>query len=208
MACARAGRQAGDITLVAVTKYQPPSAVEEALAAGVCDLGENYVQEAAGKRALFMHDTAARWHLIGHLQRNKAMMAAHTFDMVQSIDSIRLAQDLGRQGAGQGKELSILLQVHLGSEATKSGFAPEQALDAAAEIGSVPGLALQGMMGIAPMDEDARPHFQQLRRLFDALPAPYRQTLSMGMTGDFETAIEEGATMIRIGTALFGPRAN
>ena len=204
----RAGRLPSEVTLVAVTKRQPAAAVLEVLAAGVSDLGENYVQEAAEKRGLIWPSqiTAARWHLMGHLQSNKAKTAVSLFDLIQSVDSVKLARELGKQAVAAGKTPDVLLQVHLGDEATKSGVAPDQALDAAAEMAVIPGLRLTGLMGIAPNGQEARPYFQELHRLFERLPAPNRQTLSMGMTNDFETAIEEGATMIRVGTAIFGPR--
>ncbi len=204
-AAARVGRAASDITLVAVTKKQSVETIAQALAAGVTNLGENYVQEAGDKQAVLGRN-AAQWHLIGHLQGNKARAAAGMFDLIQGVDSVSLACALGRRARALGKTQAVLLQVHLGTEATKSGFAPEEALDAAAEAAQVPGIAVQGLMGIAPAGEDARPFFRQLRRLFDGLPPAHRQTLSMGMTGDFEDALAEGATMIRVGTALFGPR--
>ena len=200
----RTGRQPTEVTLVAVTKKQPAAAVLEASAAGVVDVGENYVQEAQEKRG---QSDSSRWHLLGHLQSNKAKIAVTLFDLIQSVDSVKLARELGKQALAVGETQDILLQVHLGSEATKSGVAPDQALDAAAEMAGIPGVRLLGLMGIAPNGEEPRPYFQELRRLFERLPEPNRQTLSMGMTNDFETAIEEGTTMIRVGTAIFGPRA-
>ncbi len=200
-AAERAGRRPEEITLVAVTKKKPASAVLEALSVGISDVGENYVQEAAEKRE---QATGGRWHLLGHLQSNKAKLAVSLFDLIESVDSIKLAQALGRQDAEKPQE--ILVQVHLGGEETKTGFAPEQALDAAAEIAALSNIRLLGLMGIAPNGADPRPYFQQLKRLFDQLPAENRQVLSMGMSGDFETAIEEGATSVRVGTAIFGAR--
>lgn len=202
-AAVRSGRQPGEITLVAVSKKQPVSAVEEVLACGASDFGENYVQEAADKREQ-VH--SGRWHLLGHLQSNKAKVAVSLFDVIQSVDSLKLARALGRQAIESGKVQKILLQVHLGDEETKFGLLPETALDTAAEVALLPGIVLHGFMGIAPFGEVARPYFRQLRSLFDAMPAANAQTLSMGMTGDFEVALEEGATLIRIGTAIFGPR--
>ena len=197
----QAGRRPEEITLVAVTKKKPVSAVLEALAAGVYNVGENYVQEAAEKRE---EVTEGRWHFLGHLQSNKAKLAVSLFDLIESVDSIKLAQALGKQAAEQRQD--ILVQVHLGDEETKSGFAPNRALDAAAEIAVIPNVRLIGFMGIAPNSTDPRPYFQQMKRLFDRLPAENRQVLSMGMSGDFETAIEEGATSVRVGTAIFGAR--
>ena len=203
-AASRAGREFSDITLVAVTKKQSMAAIMEVLSAGATDIGENYVQEAADKRESVL---SARWHLLGHLQSNKAKVAVALFDLVQSVDSLKLARALGVQAQASGKEQKILLQVHLGDEETKFGLLPETVADSAAEIAELPGVTLQGLMGIAPNGVEARPYFQQLRAIFEALPAKNAQILSMGMTGDFESAIEEGATLIRIGTAIFGPRS-
>ncbi|BDI31899.1 YggS family pyridoxal phosphate enzyme [Capsulimonas corticalis] len=207
-AARRAGRSPEEITLVGVSKRQDIAAVQEAIAAGIAHIGENYVQEAAGKRLAArergLHE--ARWHLIGHLQRNKAREAVEIFDSVQTVDSVKLAQALARQAALQNRTLDVLVEVHLGEEETKSGVAPEQAVDFAAEVGAIDGLALQGLMAIAPFGIDPRPYFRQLRGLFDTLPEQHRQVLSMGMSSDYETAIEEGTTMVRIGTAIFGAR--
>jgi len=203
-AASRAGREFSDITLVAVTKKQSVDAILEVLNAGATDIGENYVQEAADKRESVL---SARWHLLGHLQSNKAKVAVTLFDLVQSVDSLKLARALGAQAQASGKDQKILLQVHLGDEETKFGLLPETVADSAAEIAELPGVTLQGLMGIAPNGVEARPYFQQLRAIFEALPAKNAQILSMGMTGDFESAIEEGATLIRIGTAIFGPRS-
>ncbi len=209
VAVERAGREPSEVTLVAVTKKKPAAAVLEALAAGVTEVGENYVQETAEKRGLLWPSqiATARWHLLGHLQSNKAKIAVTLFDLIQSVDSVKLARELGKQALALGKTQDVLLQVHLGAEATKSGVVPGEALDSAAEMAAISGLRLLGLMGIAPNGEEPRPYFQELHRLFESLPAPNRRTLSMGMTNDFETAIEEGATMIRVGTAIFGPRA-
>ena len=200
-AAVRAGRRPEEILLVAVTKKKPASAVLEALAAGVTDVGENYVQETAEKRE---QAAGGRWHLLGHLQSNKARLAVSLFDLIESVDSVKLASALGKHATDERQ--AILLQVHLGDEETKTGFAPELALDAAAEIAAIPGVAVQGLMGIAPNGTDPRPYFQELKRLFDRLPPENRQILSMGMSGDYEAAIEEGATSVRVGTAIFGAR--
>lgn len=202
-AAARAGRRPDEITLVAVTKKQPASAVAEALAAGAGDLGENYVQEASEKRAEI---ESGRWHLLGHLQGNKAKVAVSLFDLIQSVDGVKLAQTLGRHAQAADTTQDILLQVHLGDEATKTGLPPELLRDAAAEIAAIDGIALRGLMGIAPFGVDPRSHFRDLRRLFETLPPENRLVLSMGMSGDFEAAIGEGATMVRVGTAIFGAR--
>jgi len=199
----RAGRKPEEITLVAVTKKQSAATVSEALAAGAGDVGENYVQETAEKRA---NVAGGRWHLMGHLQSNKAKLAVSLFDLIQSVDSMKLAQALGRHAQAADTTQAILLQVHLGDEETKTGLPPEQVRDMAAEIAAAQGIELRGLMGIAPNGVDPRPFFRDLRRLFEALPEESRQTLSMGMSGDFEAAIEEGATMVRVGTAIFGAR--
>lgn len=207
-AAERAGRSAGDITLVAVTKRQSADTVRQALECGLLDLGENYVQEAQEKQVLLPPQARAsvRWHLIGHLQSNKAKAAVAVFDMIQSVDSVSLARAIGRHAQAAGKVQDVLVQVHLGDEETKSGIAPAQAVDMAGEVAAISNVALRGVMGIAPGGRDPQTYFQQLRGVFEALPVAHRQTLSMGMTGDFEAAIAEGATMLRIGTALFGPR--
>ncbi len=202
----RAGRRAEEITLVAVTKKKPADAVLEAEAAGITDVGENYVQETAEKQGLLRPSQlqAVRWHLLGHLQSNKAKFAVSLFDLIESVDSVKLAQALGRQSTE--KRQDVLVQVHLGDEETKSGFAPDEALDAAAEIAAILNVRLLGLMGIAPGGTDPRPYFRQIKRLFDRLPAENRQILSMGMSSDYEAAIEEGATLVRVGTAIFGAR--
>jgi pyridoxal phosphate enzyme (YggS family) len=207
-AASRAGRGAHEITLVAVTKRQPVEVVRAAVRVGLTDLGENYVQEAQAKQEApeMTGSDTPRWHLIGHLQSNKSKQAVAAFDLIQSVDSLRLAQVVGRQAQALGKTQNILLQVHLGDEVTKTGLTPETVADVAAEAAAQEGLNVRGLMGIAPGSGDPRPHFAALRRLFERLPAPSRETLSMGMTGDFEMAIAEGATMVRIGTAIFGPR--
>jgi pyridoxal phosphate enzyme (YggS family) len=230
-AARRAGRDPADVTLVAVTKTQPPELVAEAIAAGAADLGENRVQEAAAKiAALGDYRAAVRWHLIGHLQRNKARLAAageadaqrSLFDLIHSVDSLRLAEALARH-APPGRAQPILLQVNVSGEASKEGFdlagglENRQALAAllpdVERIAALPGLALRGLMTIAPIVDDpeqARPIFRRLRELRDELARRFPQAswdeLSMGMTDDFEAAIAEGATIVRVGRAIFGER--
>lgn len=203
-ACERAGRSPQEITLVAVTKTIAPPAIRAAFNAGLRHFGENRVQEARGKieplRELEPHPT---WHMVGHLQTNKAKTAVELFDTIDSVDSIRLAEVLSRQAQAT---LPILLEVNVSGEATKSGLPPAQALQTAAEIARLPKLEIKGLMTIAPLGnnpEEARPIFRRLRLLRDSLGLEH---LSMGMTDDFEVAIEEGATMIRIGRAIFGER--
>ena len=204
-AAERAGRASGEIMLIAVTKKQSAASVRQVIAAGVGAIGENYVQEAIVKRAE-LSELTAQWHLLGHLQSNKAAVAGRTFNLIQSVDSTRLSLLLGQQASAAGRHQQILLQVHLGDEATKTGVPTALAADMAAQISEMPGVTLCGLMGIAPLGQPARPYFRSLRCLFEALPLSQRQILSMGMTADYETAIEEGSTLVRIGTAIFGPR--
>ncbi len=203
-ACQRAGRSTGDVTLVGVSKGASARAVAEACAAGLTDVGENRVQEAVVKiEAVSTLSHQPRWHLIGHLQTNKAKTATRLFDILHSVDSLRLAQALSRRAS---KILPVLLEVNVAQDAAKFGFAPEEVTSALAAIAALPNLDVRGLMTIAPLTDDpetSRPVFRRLRELRDALNLA---DLSMGMTGDFEVAIEEGATMIRVGRAIFGPR--
>lgn len=209
-ACARTGRSAAEVTLLAVSKTHPPEVVREAARLGVGVFGENKVQEAKAK---IPHCPGAlRWHFIGHLQSNKARDAVALFEMVQSVDSLALAQELNKRCETAGKRLPVLLEVNLAGEASKFGYAPERLLAELAEINALPRLEIHGLMTVPPWKpaaEQVRPFFRALRELKqrceEALGAPLPH-LSMGMSGDFEVAIEEGATIIRIGTALFGER--
>lgn len=202
-ACERAGRGRDSVQLVAVTKTFPAADVEHVLAAGLSDVGENKVQEAREKRPSVR--AAARWHLIGHLQSNKAKDAVRLFDVLQTIDSLALAERVARFAAAEGKRQEVLLQVNVGGEQQKSGIEPEEAPELAARLQRLPSLHLTGLMTIPPAGEAEamRPHFRRLRSLRDALGL---RELSMGMTDDFEVAIEEGATIIRVGRAIFGAR--
>lgn len=210
---ARAAEQCGrlpeEIRLVAVSKTQPPEALREAVAAGVRELGENYVQEAEAKLSV-VDDPAVVRHFIGHLQKNKAGKAVALFDVIQTVDSVELAQALGRRAEAVGRIPEILVEVNISREDSKFGVAPERALDLAGQIAAVPGVRLRGLMGMAPYaplnDAAVRKCFGDLARLFEKLPPDHRQILSMGMTGDFEAAIAEGSTMVRIGTGIFGAR--
>jgi len=198
-ACARAGRQRDEVTLVAVTKTFPAIAVDHAVAAGIKDVGENRVQEARDKQP---ETTAtARWHLIGHLQSNKAKDAVRLFDVIQTIDSIDLAEKIAK--AAGDKRPQVLLQVNIGREAQKSGIEIDDVAAVAKQVGKL--LDLRGLMTIPPHGdpEETRAYFRQLRKLRDDLGLP---ELSMGMSEDYETAIEEGATIIRVGRAIFGER--
>ena len=205
-ASSRAGRDPAGVTLVAVTKTQPLRVVAAAARAGLTVFGENYAQEARPK--IEGLSSPACWHLIGHLQSNKAGLAARLFDVVHSVDSAGLARDLSRRAETAGKRLPILIQVNLSGEVSKSGVSPDEALDLAAEVRELAGLELKGLMTLPPFfdaPDQARLFFAALRELKARL-RPEPPELSMGMSGDFEAAIEEGATLIRIGTALFGPR--
>lgn len=202
-ACARAGRTRADVRLVAVSKTFPAADVDHAIAAGITDIGENKVQETRDKKPLVAGH--ARWHLIGHLQSNKAKDAVRLYDVIQTVDSIELAEKIARAAESVGKRQDVLLQVNIGRELQKSGAAPDSVADLARRIAAIPFLRLGGLMAIPPAGEaeDMRPYFRELRAMRDDLGLT---ELSMGMTDDFEVAIEEGATIIRVGRALFGTR--
>jgi pyridoxal phosphate enzyme (YggS family) len=198
------------VTIVAVTKGFGLDAVEAALAAGLTELGENRVQEALAKI-----DTpvgrGATWHLIGHLQRNKAKYVPGRFALVHAVNSAALAEELDQRAAQQGVVVRVLLQVNVAGEPQKSGCAPPEAPGLARRVAALPHLALEGLMTIAPLTDDAavqRHAFRGLRELRDTMKESglWLPTLSMGMSGDYGVAVEEGATVIRVGTALFGPR--
>jgi pyridoxal phosphate enzyme (YggS family) len=210
----RSNRPSDDVTLIAISKTHPASLIGEVIQLGATDLGENRVQEAEGK-ILEVGRDKARWHLVGHLQANKARRAVNLFDVIHSLDSIELANRLNRLCEEEGTErLSVLIQVDLGKEETKSGVAEEQLVELATEIAKCDRLELTGLMTLPPFFEDpeeARPFFKRLAGLRYELSnkgffKTGRGELSMGMTHDFEVAIEEGATMVRIGTAIFGER--
>jgi pyridoxal phosphate enzyme (YggS family) len=213
-AAARAGRIADEITLIGVSKTHPASAIREAFEAGVRHFGENRVQEWEGKRTE-TEGLAATWHLIGHLQSNKAVRAAKLFHSIDSVDDFALAQrlDRARVEAGIPGKLRVLIEVRVAPEETKSGVETGEVPELVEKIASLPRLELAGLMCIPPFLEQAekvRPYFRRLRELRDDLVKTLRVTLpvlSMGMSHDFEAAIEEGATEIRVGTALFGERA-
>jgi pyridoxal phosphate enzyme (YggS family) len=210
-ACERAQRDPASITLMAVTKTHPPESVQAAADLGIVYFGENKVQEAKAK---IPHCPGKlRWHFIGHLQSNKARDAVDLFEMIQSVDSLSLAQELSKRCEQAGKRLPVLLEVNLAGEASKFGYGPERLLAELSEVNALPRLEIHGLMTVPPwkpVAEQVRPFFRAARELKqrceDRLGAPLPQ-LSMGMSGDFEVAIEEGATIVRIGTALFGERA-
>jgi len=210
-AALQAGRDPGEILLVAVAKTFPVARIREAIAAGVIDIGENRVQEARVKIAEL--DTPCRWHLVGHLQTNKAKLAALYFDWIHSLDSLRLAQALEKEGSALGKKVQVLMEVNFGREEQKSGVLEEEVFFLLEAVGSLPHLRIEGLMAIPPFHPDpeaVRPYFHRLWKLreeailrFPELPLSH---LSMGMSHDFEVAVQEGATMVRVGTAVFGPR--
>ena len=204
-ACEKAGRSPDEVTLVAVTKTVDVSAIEAAFNAGVRDFGESRVQEAKPKiEQLQRLKPGITWHMLGHLQTNKAKTAADIFDIIHSVDSFKLARTLNDCSQ---KKLPILIQVNVSAEATKSGFQLPEVKDAVKQIGKLPNLEIQGLMTIAPWvsnAEEVRPVLRQMRQLRDALGLRH---LSMGMSDDFEVAIEEGATLVRIGRAIFGERS-
>ena len=204
----RANRDPAGITLLAVTKVFPATAIQEAYALGLREFGENYVQEFEGKAPQVAALAGARFHLIGHLQSNKSRKAAEIFDAIQTVDSPRLAARLeeAARACGAGKMLDAMLEVKLSPEQSKSGAAPEALPELIAAVRQCPHLRLLGLMTMPPWSDDpeaSRPYFRRLRELAGRLALPQ---LSMGMSHDLETAIEEGSTCVRVGTALFGKR--
>lgn len=211
-ACRRAGR-GDEATLVAVTKQVSPERITEAYRAGVRHFGESRVQEFEDKRR-GLSLPSATWHMVGHLQSNKARRALELFDRIDSLDSLGLAEKLASGAETQGRKMPVLIQVHLGAEPAKHGVEPDELGALVEGVARLPALVVEGLMTIPPFSEspeDARPHFRRLRELAEELsrlrlPGVEMRELSMGMSHDFEVAIEEGATQVRIGTALFGPR--
>ena len=211
-AALRVGRAPEEITLVAVSKTMPVELVQMAYNLGVTDFGENRVQEALPKIAAF-HPQDLRWHMIGHLQSNKASKVVSSFYCVHSVDSLHLAQTLNRYAVERGRQLPVLLQVNVSGEFSKEGMSPAEALELTRQFAELPHIQVEGLMTIAPLVEDpeqVRPVFRELRILRDQLraelPSYSWHHLSMGMTGDYTVAIEEGATIVRIGRAIFGER--
>jgi PLP dependent protein len=215
-AAARASRRPEEIALMAVTKTHPAERIREVYDAGLRLFGENRVQEFSGKAAALADLTGAEWHMIGHLQTNKAGKSLELFNAVDSIDSVKLAEKLNSAAQSSGKKLSVLIEINIGGEDAKSGVAPgspelEALLHAAPRL---EGLVFSGLMTVPPFTEDpesSRPYFRKLRGLRDAiaarkLPAIRTDVLSIGMSHDFEVAIEEGSTCVRVGTAIFGAR--
>ena len=214
-AAERSSRAGEEVSLIAISKTHPSAVVSKLIELGATDIGENRVQEAEGKIAEVGRDKA-RWHLVGHLQANKARRAVTLFDVIHSLDSIDLARRLDRLCTEEGREkLPVLIQVDLGHEETKTGIDETELEQLVGEVGQLNRLQLIGLMTLPPFfenPEDNRPFFRKLRQLRDELAsqgafADRKGELSMGMTHDFEVAIEEGATMVRVGTAIFGERA-
>jgi pyridoxal phosphate enzyme (YggS family) len=213
-AATASGRSPEDITLLAISKTFPVESISRAAAAGLSKFGENRVQEAESKIIHFRERSGFEWHLVGHLQTNKARRAAELFDCIHSLDSLRLAEKLDQACRETGKKLSVLLQVDLGQEETKFGADPKHVREIIEAISLHKGLRIDGMMTIPPFFENpehVRPYFIRLRELRDTLESEQpgclgRRDLSMGMSHDFEVAIREGATIVRIGTSIFGSR--
>jgi PLP dependent protein len=212
VSCARAGRPPEGVTIVAVTKTHPVEAVRAALEAGLTDVGENRVQELDRKVAE-LGRAGARWHLIGHLQRNKAKRAVELADLIHSIDSFRLAERLSAEATGCGVVVEGLVQVNVSGEETKGGLEGADVLEQLGAICALPGLRVVGLMTMAPFTEDervVRPIFERARVMGEeasrVVPGFEARHLSMGMSGDFEVAVEEGSTLVRLGTVLLGER--
>ena len=213
-AAERCGRDPDTVCLVAVSKTVGIDRVREAIAAGATILGENYVQEAREKiNALSSHDIS--WHFIGHLQSNKAKFAVRLFDLIHSVDSLKLAREINKQAAKAAKRQDILVQVNIAGETTKSGIPKAETVRLVKDISRLENLTIRGLMTMPPFfnaPDKVRPFFTGLRNLADriweeGIPDAAMDELSMGMTGDFEVAIEEGATLVRVGTAIFGERS-
>lgn len=212
-ACGREGRAESDVTLIAVSKTKPVPMLEEIYALGVRDFGENKVQELVDKAGQLPGDI--RWHMIGHLQRNKVKYIVDKVYMIHSVDSLRLAEEISREAVKQGVTVNILIEVNVAGEESKFGVSPEETPELVREIACLPGLKVRGLMTIAPFVENAednRIFFSALKKLcvditnknIDNVRMDY---ISMGMTGDYEVAIEEGATFVRVGTGIFGERS-
>lgn len=211
-ACARSGRDPHEVALMAVTKTVPAERIMQAVDAGITLLGENYVQEARDKHELL--GGRALMHLIGHLQTNKAKYAVKLFDCVHSVDRLELAQELDRRAKAAGRKMNVLIEVNVSGEQTKNGVPAAQTMELIRSVAGMENLSIHGLMTMAPYSDDpetSRPYFQALRNLRDdiireGIPGVTMEELSMGMTDDFEVAVEEGATIVRIGRAIFGAR--
>ena len=211
-ACERAGRQRNEVTLIAVSKTKPVSMIEELLPGGTRDFGENKVQELCDKYEQLPKDI--RWHLIGHLQRNKVKYVVDKACLIHSVDSLRLAQTISEEAGKKGVNVPVLIEVNVAGEESKFGVKPEETEELVRQLAQLPGISVRGLMTIAPYVEDPeenRVHFSNLKKLSVDIKKKNidnvsMSVLSMGMTGDYEVAIEEGATMVRVGTGIFGER--
>lgn len=211
-ACERAGRSREEVTLIAVSKTKPVSMIEELLPGGMRDFGENKVQELCEKYEVLPKDI--RWHLIGHLQRNKVKYIADKAYLIHSVDSLRLAEAISEEGVKKGVTVPILIEVNVAGEESKFGVTPEETESLVREIAKLPSIQIKGLMTIAPYVEDPeenRVHFSRLRQLSVDIREKNinnvnMSVLSMGMTGDYQVAVQEGATMVRVGTGIFGER--
>ncbi len=201
------------VTVLAAAKGRRAAEIDEAVRAGVRVVGENYLQEAEQVRAEM--NSSPAWHMIGHLQTNKVKKAVEMFDMIQTLDSLKLAEKIDKECAAIDKVMPVLVEVNCAREKQKSGIIPEKVIAFIAESAAFPRLSLQGIMTMGPLsekEESIRPYFREMKKLFDAVKEEYRdrlsqwQYLSMGMSSSYRTAIDEGATMVRLGTVLFGPR--
>lgn len=201
------------VELIAAAKTRTPAEVMEAIAAGVTIIGENYVQE--GGRAAAAVGRGVRWHLIGHLQKNKAGKAVEIFDVIETVDSFELGREIDKRAAAIGRTIEVLIEINSGREPQKAGIWPEKAEALVRELAPLEHVRVRGLMTMGPLEgapEDFRPYFRETRKIFESLksisvPGTEMEILSMGMTNSWRTAVEEGATMVRIGTAIFGPRA-
>ena len=215
-ACERAGRRRDEVLVVAVTKTHPPEVVLEAIEIGLRDFGENYVQELLAKRQVVEAQTSEplRWHFIGHLQRNKVKYLVDFCHLIHAVDSAKLADEIEKRAGRAGRRQPVLIEVNVSGEASKFGVRPEELKGLVEHILGLEHVELQGLMTMAPYSEDpenSRPIYARLREIAETLvaegvPRENMRHLSMGMTQDFEVAVEEGATIVRIGTAIFGPR--
>jgi len=207
LACSKAGKKIEQVTLVAVTKNRAISEIKEAIACGLSEIGENKIQEALLKFNELNQVLGLKWHLIGHLQTNKVKEAIKIFDLIHSVDSLKLAQEINKQAEKINKLQRVLIEVNVSGEESKFGIRLEDSADLITQISVLQNIKVLGLMTVAPIVDDpekVRPYFRRLKELRDSINTSY--ILSMGMTDDFEVAIEEGATLVRIGTAIFGAR--
>ena len=211
-ACERAGRPREDVTLIAVSKTKPVEMIQELLPIGVVDFGENHAQEVVAKTEVITQPL--NWHFIGHLQRNKVKYVVGRTCLIHSVSSLRLAEEIQKESVKKELVTNVLIEVNIADEETKSGISSEEAIELVKEVATLPNLKIMGLMAIAPpveSPEENRGYFRQMKELQQQIasmniPGVEMKELSMGMTGDFEVAIEEGATMVRVGTAIFGER--